>query len=294
MRKSIQKVSLIAVTAIGLIACQGEKKAPAEMAKETMVKETMIPEKEMVKVVYDTNDVNSLLIAVAEANGGQKQLRMNKDVAFEYYYTKPDGMRDVSEERYIFDGEISWAKYTEHNVNVPADLEGDVVQYFDGKSASCYVGGTMMEDPKLIGMGQFLRQANYMWFSMMFKLSDPGTISSYQGRKEHKGEMYDMVQLSYDSTSTGKAQNDAYVLYINPKTHLVDYFNFSLPAMGVNVPALHAELHYEEIDGIQVVVERNMFAPNPETGEMAPMVGQKLMNVKFNNGYTKEILADMI
>lgn len=291
MKKAIKKLSVLSIATLTIVACQNTK-APEE-SKEMTIKEEMVVE-EKVAIVYDTNDVTSMLLAVAEANGGQKQLRTNKDVSFDYYYTKPDGTtRDVSEERYIFDGEASWAKYTEHNVNVPSNLEGDVVQYFDGKSTTCYLAGTAMEDPALVGMGQFLRQANYMWFNMMFKLSDPGTIATYQGQKEHNGKMYDAVQLGYDSTSTGKAQNDSYVLYINPETHLVDYFYFSLPAMGVNVPALFAELTYEEIEGIQVVTKRDMYAPNPETGEMGLMVGQVLENVKFNNGFTMESLAAM-
>lgn len=269
-------------------ACQSATPPVEETATE--LNESMVKEEKMA-VVYDTTDVSTMIAAIEEANGGTEALRALKNVEYDYYYLKPDSTIDISKERYIFEDETSWAKYTTHQVNVPAELEGDVVQFYDGKSASCYIGGEMIEDEKTIGMGQFLRQANYMWFNMMFKFQDPGVIANYNGRKEHKGKLYDMIDISYDSTVTGKAQNDAYVLYVNPETHLVDYFNFSLPALGVNVPALHAELTYEEIDGIQVVTKRMMYTPNPETGEMGVMVDQELKNVSFNNGFDKESLA---
>lgn len=245
-------------------------------------------------VAYDTNDVSSMLLAVAEANGGQKQFRANKNVQYDYYYLNPDGTKDVSVERYIFENEASWAKYTTHEVNFSPELEGDIIQFYDGKEISCHVNGEKVEDPSVTGTAQFLRQANFMWFNIMFKLSDPGTIAEYQGRKEHEGSMYDMVYLSYDSASTGKAQNDSYIFYINPKSHLVDYFNFSLPAMGVNVPVLFAELEYQEIEGVQVVTNRKMYGPDPETGELGMMLEQKLENVSFNNDFTTESLSKSI
>ena len=53
---------------------------------------------------------------------------------------------------------------------------------------------------------------------------------------------------------------------------------------------LLAKCTYKEIDGIQVITKREMLAPNPETGEMGPMLTQTLSNIKFNSGLTLENL----
>lgn len=42
--------------------------------------------------------------------GDYKMLRSKKDVVYTYSYTTPDGKTDVSTEKYIFDGELSYGK----------------------------------------------------------------------------------------------------------------------------------------------------------------------------------------
>jgi len=62
----------------------------------------------------------ALIKALEKTNGGWKALSKLKDV--EYLYTYNDlnkKAKDISIERYIFDGEHSWADYkTDHAVNV--------------------------------------------------------------------------------------------------------------------------------------------------------------------------------
>lgn len=241
-------------------------------------------------VEYNTENPKSMVEAVAQASGGMNKLKSLKDVSYDYNYLKPDGNKDVSVEKYIFEGEASWARYTTHQVNVPETLEGDVVQFYDGKTAFASVNGVESTDPSVVGTGEFLRRANHMWFTMMFKLADPGTTHEYQGKVGN----YDAVKVSYDPAVTGKEQNDTYILHINPETKMVEEFFFSLPAFEVNAPVLKAICTYTEIDGIQVMTKREMLAPNPETGEMGPMLTQEISNVKFNTGLTVEGLkADM-
>ena len=243
------------------------------------------------KVVYDQNDASSMLAAVTEAVGGMDKLKSLHDVSYRYEYLKPDNTIDISEERYIFDNEVSWARYSIHEVNVMPGMEGEVVQFYNGNEAMCCHKGEMLEDEQAVVLSKFLRKANYFWFTMMFKLTDPGTIAEVQGQEEVDGTLYDVVSLSYKPEETGKEANDAYILYINPQTHLVDQFMFSLPFMGVNERVLMAKVTYEEIDGVKVPAKRMMYGPNPETGEMALMVDQTLSNIKFNNGFTAEELS---
>jgi len=292
MKTQIKTFFLLA-SAIGILACQNSPKESSENSADmdSTSEVTQSKETEEVEIVYDTNDVHSLIAAVEHANGGEAALKALKNVEYDYHYLKPDGKKDISVERYVFDGEASWAKYTTHQVNVAPDLEGEIIQFNHGEKTAVYHDGKAIDDPKVIGSAQFMRKANLMWLCMMFKLDDPGVIPIYQGRKEHEGAAYDLVEITYDSTITGKAQIDIFILYITPQTHLADYFYFSLPAIGINEPVLYAKVTYEEIDGIQVSVRRQMFSPNPETGEMTPMVDEVSKNVKFNNDFTTETLA---
>ncbi|MEO0812117.1 MAG: hypothetical protein AAFY60_04575, partial [Myxococcota bacterium] len=148
--------------------------------------------------------------------GPMGELRKKNDVEYTYVYETPTG-RDVSTERYRFDGELSWAKYTERSRTAP-DLKGELIQGWDGRSAWSTVDGKPVSDEKLVGMANFLRKTNYYWFAMMQKLADPGIQYSYEGKRGHQGVSYDLVKIGFES-GIGEVQ-DAYVLYINPETHL--------------------------------------------------------------------------
>ena len=273
-------MSVLFLTGLAFQGCGGAENEVVDTAAE---KTAITP--------YDTSDPASMITAVVKACGGNDKLRSLKDVSYEYRYITPEGKRDISQEKYIFDQEASWAKYTIHEQNALPDLKGGIVQFFDGETARVYHEGKPLEDPKAVGNCNFLRQANYMWFMMMFKLNDPGTVYEYKGKQYLDGVKYDKLEVSYDPAITGKEQNDIYTLYINPKNHLVELFYFSLPAFGIEEPILLAKLTYEEIDGINVITKRRMFKPNPAGNGMVPMVEQSLNNVKFNNGFTLEGLS---
>lgn len=260
---------------------------------QTKTEEAVIEKKAppVKKVVYDTNDPKTMILAIGEACGGIDKLKSLHDVEYDYHYVAPDGKKEISKERYIFDNETSWARYSVHELNVAPDLEGDIVQYYDGVAPKVYHMGQLLDDPTIVGTGQFLRQANYMWFNMMFKLNDPGVITTYQGQEEVEGSTYDLLHVTYDAAVTGKEENDIFILYINPETHMVESFKFSLPAFGVQEPVLHAQLTYEEIDGIMVITKRMMTGPAPDGSGMVPMVDQQLKNIRFNNGFTAEQLS---
>jgi len=264
---------------------------PAPEAAKTPEAAPMVAEQNEPATKYDTSDPMSMLASVAQACGGMEQLKSLHDVEFDYHYLKPDGKKDISTERYIFEGEVSWARYTVHEENVAPTLVGDVVQFNSGTETHVHHDGAALTDPMHLGGGTFLRKANYMWFTMMFKMCDPGTSHEYMGQENVDGTTYDMVSVNYESGVTGKEQNDSFILYINPENQMVEQFKFSLPAMGVNQPILLAKLSYEEIDGIQVVTNRQMFGPSPDGNGMVPMVDQQLKNIRFNNGFTEEQLS---
>ena len=257
---------------------------------QTEKKQAEAKEQKPITVLYDTNDPKSRILTVAEACGGIERLKALKDVEFDYHYLKPNGKKDISKERYIFDKEISWAKYSIHEDMVSPNLEGDIVQFYDGETYEVYNQGNKLSNAHDISVGQFSRQTNFMWFTMMFKLTDPGTVYEYLGKKEVEGTNYDLLKVTYDPVITEKEHNDTYILYINPDSKMVELFKFSIEEFGINNPIILSKVTYTDMSGIKVISRREMFAPSPEGKGMIPFVDQHIKNVKFNNGFTIENL----
>lgn len=232
-----------------------------------------------------------MLIAGAEtALGGWDKLYAMNDVQFTYDYAYQGvDKTDLSTERYIFEGEHSWGKYTRHDINVAPGTEGMVTQSYVAGKPYVMMGNKLVSDPEMLGGATFLRAANYFWFTMFYKLDDPGVIASYKGTEMVNGTKYEVVNVTYDAKVTGKEVNDAYILYVNPTTKLVDRFFFSLPAMGVNAPVILMELDYEMIDGVKVATTRRIYQPGQD-GQLSktPNLIQTLTDVKFNNGFSKQ------
>lgn len=228
-----------------------------------------------------------LLKDVVNASGTWNKLWDQKDVSYTYdYHYAGTEKRDLSTERYLFEGEQSWAKYTQHDINVAPGMSGEVIQSVVNGKPYVMVGDKMMDDPELLGGTSFLRSANYFWFTMFYKMDNPGVIATSKGRETVNGTAYDVVHVTYDPAKTGKEVNDEYIFYVNPKTKLVDRFFFSLPAMGVDAPVILMELDYEKINGLQVSTTRRVFQPGPD-GKLpaSPQLVQTLTDIKFNNGF---------
>ena len=241
---------------------------------------------------YDTNDPSTILAAIEHAHGGWNDLWVKKDVEFTYnYHYTDDGRADISTERYIFASEASYGHYTRHEINVMPGVEGVVQQFFDGERTKMWLEGKEGTDPKALAAADFLRQANYFWFVMPYKLNDPGTIATYDGQETHNGKTYDKVTVTYDPSVTGKEQNDIYVLYVNPETKLIDRFYFSLPFMGVNEPVIIADYEYTDLDGQKLATKRSYYMPSEQGYSEAPNLVQTMADIKFNNGFTLKNLS---
>ncbi|MEP1488207.1 MAG: DUF6503 family protein [Algibacter sp.] len=229
----------------------------------------------------------SLINALVKVNGGYETLASKKDVQFDYLYDNFEQGKDVSLERHIFGGEQSWASYTHHDRNVLPTQKGIAVQsLIDGKPALT-LDGKIISDEKALGGTVFLRRVNFYWFTMMYKLQDAGTNYKYLGTEKVNDITYDKVSLKYDIDVTKKEENDEYILYFNPNTHLVDLFYFSLPAFGVKTPILKMTLKYEKIDGVYISTVRKSYGPDKK-GKYQLGGEYIFSNIKFNNGFKSE------
>lgn len=231
---------------------------------------------------------NELLDKMLGVTGNYSDLRAKQDVSFNYVYDNFDAGKDVSKERLIFDGEHSWASYSTHQRNVLPKQEGIAEQSLINGVPQLTLNGKFVTDKKALGATVFIREVNPFWFSMIYKLKDNGTIYKHMGTEEVDGTLYDKVSLKYNNAVTKKEADDEYVLYFNPKTHLIDLFYFSLPAFGINAPILRMTLSYEIIEGIYIPTKRESFGPNPETGEYQLSGRYTFKDVTFNNGFKAE------
>ncbi len=281
--KSTTILNVLFAGTILCVSCTNPPKDDTSAEAEEMMNES--PEEQL---SYSTDDPKSIIKAVEMANGTWDKLWEQKDVQFDYYYKQADGKIDESVERYVFDTEESWAKYTKHEINVLPETEGIAIQYYDGDSAFVSLDGEAIENPEAIGVAKFLRKANYFWFVMMYKLDNPGANYDYMGQESVKGMNYDKVKVTYEPKVTGKEQNDTYILYVNPETKMVDQFYFSLPAFGVNEPVILMTLEYSEIDGLQIPTTRNIYMPGENGYSEEPNLVEVSENVKFNNGFTED------
>lgn len=276
---------LLAISVVLFLVSCGPKDKKAQADKQNVV-ETVVKEP-----VYDTTNPETILAAIEHSHGGWNDLWKKGDVEYTYTYHSPSNdKKDVSVERYIFSSEASYGKYSQHEINVMPETEGEVVQYFNGNETVVLVNGEKTDDPQGNAVGEFLRKANHFWFVMPYKLNDGGTITTYQGQEEYNGTTYDKLHVTYDPEVTGKEQNDIYILYVNPETKLIDRFYFSLPFLGVNEPVIIANYDYEDIDGQLVSSKRTYFLPSEEGYSEDPSIVQTLTNIKFGNGFTEETL----
>ncbi|MEO1052702.1 MAG: DUF6503 family protein [Bacteroidota bacterium] len=265
-----------------LYACSGGQTGgeTAEQKEEPVAETTPVEE--------EPSEAKKLVMEMVAANGGVDKFNSLNDVEFEYTYTDLLGnLSDVSTERYIFDGEYSWAQYDVHDKFVMPGQEGSVIQGYNGNECWSTFAGAAVTDSATMKMTDFLRKTNYYWFTMMYKLLDPGLTYELQGKKTINDLEYDIVKVGFEG-GVGDVQ-DTYVLYINPETKLVDQFLFTVLDFGIQDPLLMV-VEYQDVDGVKVPSYRK-YGPGSWEGDINPdgiwAAENHYKNVKFNNGFDK-------
>ncbi len=226
-------------------------------------------------------DTARLLIdQVVAAVGGQDAMYALHDIAYDLH-----ARGGVSRERYIFDGEASYGK--------SMTKEGqEKIQYFDGQHAMVTIGGKKTTAEDEVNGAMFSRKTNFYWLTMMHKLADPGLVYTYTGTRLLNGIPYEIVDLTFEN-GVGVAK-DRYLLYINPYTHLVDQFLFTVNAVGRSEPLLMKYWYDTVAEGVKFPVVRT-YRPAADWGG-EPAEGTEwgaatyLTNFQVNQGFTKETL----
>ncbi|MGJ8550191.1 hypothetical protein [Winogradskyella wichelsiae] len=266
---------LTLITCLLLASCNNnnaEKKVPqtpnAEVAKEE-AKKTF------------TNKGQELVYNLTQKTGNYQTLLDKKDVVYTYTYKTPDGKTDITTEKYMFNGELSYGSYTKHERTLP-NLEGNIEQGYDGNEYWLKHNGTVINDEAALKHVAFNRPTNFYWFSMFPKLLDPSVNYEYLGKKNINAKAYEIVKISF--TSENDKPTDIYQIYINKETGMIDQFLFTVADFGkMDTPSL-LQMEYEEIDGIMIPTKRQYKKSNwdAEVTDL-PWIYVTWSNIKFNN-----------
>jgi hypothetical protein len=244
------------------------------------------PETEKMTTPVFQNKGHELVYKMAQVTGDYQDLLNLKDVVYQYTYRTPDGKEDVSIETYLFDGELSHGLYSKHERTL-ADLEGDMEQAYNSEDFWLKINGIENTDEAGIESVTFTRKTNFYWFTMMQKLLDPDINYEYLGQDSLAGNSYDVVKITFGGPED--IATDTYQLYINPSTHLVDQFLFTVVSKNVTDPIL-MQVTYDDFDGVKIPSYRKYTKSDWEANVIADVWVEEISeHIKFNQGVEKSL-----
>ncbi|MEQ8582034.1 MAG: DUF6503 family protein [Marinoscillum sp.] len=235
------------------------------------------------------NKGHELIYIMTQKAGDYATLWNKRDVVYTYTYRTPDNKADISTEKLLFDGELSYGLYQIHERTFP-DLEGPIEQGYDGKEYWLKHNGHIQSDTTRLKRVAFNRPTNFYWFAMFQKLLDPGLNYEYLGEETIDNTPYDVVKITF--TSTDEKPTDVYQLYINQKTALVDQFLFTVADFGVMETPNLMKVEYEQIEDLLIPTKRRYKKSTWEAAVSdAPWITVTWTNIQFNTGLsTKDFL----
>lgn len=258
----------------------------AALSCNTASNEEMNETSEQEEVTIDfQNKGHELVYQMVQKVGNHKKLRSKKDVVYTYTYTTPDGSSDISTEKYLFAGELSYGEYKQHQRTLP-EFEGTMEQGYDGESYWIKINREAIDDTTALKRVKFSRPTNFYWFTMFQKLLDPGLKYEYLDEKKIGNKTFDIVKISFESQDD--KPTDIYQLYINQETGLVDQFLFTVADFGVIETPLLMQMEYTEVDGFLIPSKRK-YKKSTWDAEVSdePWIIVNWSNIKFDNKLTK-------
>ncbi len=272
---NLKKLTIALSFLLTIVSC---KNASKEEVKEVTVQEKA--------TIIFQNKGHELVYNLADKVGDYQKLRSKHDVSYTYTYTTPDGKIDISKEKYIFDGELSYGEYKLHQRTL-SHLEGTMEQGYDGEEYWLKLNGELVNDTTALKRVMFSRPTNFYWFTMFQKLLDPGLKYEYLGENEMDNKNFDIVKVSFESRNN--QPTDIYQLYINKETGLVDQFLFTITDFGVIEEPLLMQLEYEEVDGFLIPSKRKYKKSTWDAKvTAAPWILVDWADIKFDNDFKKE------
>lgn len=247
--------------------------------------EKTVKKEEISTPTYD-NKGQELVSKMVEKVGTYQTLRSKKDVIYTYSYQTPDGKTDISKEKYIFDGELSYGKYDKHQRTL-SNFKGTIEQGYDGKEFWLKNNGEIILDSSALKRVAFNRPTNFYWFTMFQKLLDKGVSYEYLGEETLNQTVYEIVKVSFDFGNS--KPTDIYQLYINKNTHLADQFLFTVADFGAMETPNLMVLEYEDVDGMLIPTKRKYKKSTWKAAVSdAPWINVNWSNISFNNSLKRK------
>ena len=269
------KLILVIIFSMLLTACGNKEAKTKETSKSVEVQAPKFQ-----------NKGHELVYKMTQETGSYRDLLNLKDIVFNYTYRTPDQKEDVSIESYIFNGELSHGSYLKHERTLP-NLKGKMQQGYNGKDFWLKINGQEITDSSAIESVTFTRKTNFYWFAMMQKLLDAGINYEYLGQDSIEGKLYDIVKITFNTADD--VASDTYQLYINPETHLVDQFLFTVMSKNVADPIL-MRVKYEKVGGILLTTYRKYTKSDWEANVLKDVwVEEITKDIKFNQNLDKAL-----
>jgi len=125
---------------------------------------------------------------------------------------------------------------------------------FDGKEAWSVPG------PDAVGLPpRFFSLGSFYFIGMPFVFADPGIILKSKGTASFRGKQYEVVTVSYDK-GIGHTHKDDYVLYVDPKTHMLKLIHHSVTEPTYKVERVTWVFDaWQEVSGLKVPQRMTFF-----------------------------------
>ena len=100
---------------------------------------------------------------------------------------------------------------------------------------------------------RFYHNLIFYFYAIPFVLADPGINYEMLPQKEIRGQLYDVVKISYNE-GVGDAPDDYYIAHFNTETHLMDWLLYTVTYFSGNKSEKFNILNYEwqTINGLTV------------------------------------------
>ena len=271
-------ISLSVLLFVLMLSCKNENKENINVEKDVTTTSLSFQ-----------NLGHELVYKMVQKVGDYKQLRAKKDVTYTYTYETPDGKTDVSTEKYIFNGELSYGAYKVHQRTLP-NLEGLIEQGYDGENYWLKHNEVYITNEDYLRQVRFNRPTNFYWFTMFQKLLDPGLNYEFLGEQKIENTIYSVVKVSF--TSNDDKPTDIYQLYINNETLLVDQFLFTVADFGKMETPFLMKLLYEKVDDLLIPTKR-LYKTSTWDAIVTndPWIKVTWSAIKFNTNISKDVFS---
>jgi len=142
----------------------------------------------------------------------------------------------------------------------------------------------------------FALPAYHYFFEMVDRLKK-APIISYAGEKEFRGEKYDLVLCTW-GTEKPHMEADQYIAWINKKTRMMDYSEYSLRENYLKVPGYKSfygaiEMNdFQNIEGVMIPHEQIVYLNGIKKKEKKHVHKLIVSDFKFDNFDVKELYPD--